>query len=109
MREREPVTQTMTINDAERDFGKLVRKVSKQETRVVVEEDGAPVAAIVSTEDFRRLTQLDKQRAKEWQVFEEIHARNRDKDPDDVERDVAEAVAEMREEERHKQEPRSAR
>ena len=109
MRERQPMTQTMTINDAERDFGNLVRKVSRHETRVVVEEGGTPVAAIVSTEDLRRLTQIDGLRAKEWEVFDEIHALNRDKDPDEVERDVAEAVAEMREEERRKQEPRSTR
>ncbi len=109
MGEREPMTQTMTMTDAARDFGSLVRRVSRRETRVVVEEGGTPVAAIVSAEDLQRLTQIDRLRAKEWEVFDEIHAQNRDKDPDEVERDVAEAIEEMREDERRKQEPRSAR
>lgn len=109
MAAREPMTQNMTISDVERDFTNLVKKVSRQETRVLVEDEGAPVAAIVSTDDLKRLTQLDQQRAKQWRVFDEIHARNKDKDPDEVERDVAEAISETREEERHKEEPRSPR
>jgi prevent-host-death family protein len=108
MREREPVTQTMSTSAASKALPNLVYQVSRQETRVVVEENGKPVAAIVSTEDLARLTQLDKQRTEEWRVFEEIHGRNRDKDPDDVERDVAEAIAEMREEERRTRKPHSA-
>jgi prevent-host-death family protein len=94
------MTQTMTISDIEREFGNLVKRVSKHETRVVVEDRGTPVAAIVSTEDLQRLTQLDKQRDKAWQILDGIHARNRDKDPDEVQRDVAEPIAEVREEER---------
>ena len=100
MAEREPMTQNMTINDVQRDFRPIMKRVSQQETRVLVEDDGAPVAAIVSTLDLKRLTQMDKQRAKRWKVFDEIHARNADKDPDEVERDVAEAIEEMREERR---------
>lgn len=102
MAERQPITQNMAIGDVQKDLRPLVERVSRQETRVLVEDDGAPVAAIVSALDFKRLTQLDKQRAQRWKVFEEIHARNADKDPDEVERDVAEAIDEMRAEERVK-------
>ena len=109
MREQEPMTQTLNVNDAERDFANLVRRVSKHETRVVVEEGGTPMAAIVSTEDLSRLTRIDQLRAKEWEVFEEIHALNHDKDPDEVERDVDETIAEMREEDRRKRESRPSR
>ncbi len=38
-----------------------------------------------------------------WRVVDEIHARNSDKDPDEVERDVAEALAEVRAEARASQ------
>jgi hypothetical protein len=109
MREREPLTQTMSTSAACRALPELVHMVSRQEMRVVVEENGQPVAAIVSPADLARLTRLDEQRAMEWEVFDEIHALNRDKDPDEVERDVAEAIAEMRMEERHRRKPRRAR
>ena len=36
----------------------------------------------------------------DWAVFDRIHARNRDKDPEEVERDVAEAISEVREQAR---------
>ena len=104
MREREPMTQTMTMTDAARDFGSLVRRVSKQEARILVEQNGEPVAALVSPEDLEQLRRIDAYRRDPWRVIDEIHARNRDKDPEEVERDVAEAIAEMREEERRKRE-----
>jgi len=97
------MTQIMTMHDAERDFGKLVRKVSKQETRVIVEENGQTMAALVSPDDLERLKRLDA-RDDAWRVVDEIRARNRDKDPDEVERDIAEAIEEMRAEDRARQE-----
>jgi prevent-host-death family protein len=101
------MTQVMTIPAASKALPELVQKVSRRQTRVVVEEDGKPLAAIISADDLARLNQLDARREEEWQVFEEIHALNRDKDPDEVDRDVAEAIAEMRQEERAKRKPRA--
>lgn len=103
MAEHAPMTQTMTITDVERDFGKLVKKVFNQETRVVVEDNGEPMAVLVSPYDLERLKRLDA-REDAWRVVDEIRARNRDKDPDEVERDVAEAIEEMRAEDRARQE-----
>ena len=106
---REPMTETMTINDAERQFGSLVRRVSRRETRVVVEEQGKAVAGIVSAEDLARLTQLDAQWDADWRVFDEIHAKNLDKTADEVEQDVAEAIAAVRAEARRKVGHRTAK
>jgi len=104
MRKREPMTQTMTLTDSQRDFGSLVKRVSRKESRVVVEDNGQPVAALVSPDDLAQLKRLDTYREDPWRVIDEIHVRNRDKDPEEVERDVAEAIAEMREEERARRE-----
>ena len=109
MPEREPMTQTMTMIDAQRDFGSLVKRVSKKETRVVVEDEGQPVAALVSPDDLDQLRRLDSYREDPWRVIDEIHARNRDKDPEEVERDVAEALAEVRKEERARRERSAGR
>jgi hypothetical protein len=73
-----------------------VQSVSRQERRVVLEEQGEPVAVIVSTDDLERLKELDGRQARAWQVFDEIHARNRDVDPDEVDREVERAIAEVR-------------
>ena len=108
MPRQRPVTRKMTISAASEGLTELVEKVSRQKTRVVIEEDGKPLAAIISAYDLALLAQLDARREEDWQVFEEIHAHNSDKDPDEVERDVAEAIMEMREEERAKRKQRAA-
>jgi prevent-host-death family protein len=77
-----------------------VQQVSRRETRVLVAEDGKPLAALISAQDLELLDRLQKQRADAWMVFEEIWSRNADRDPEEVERDVAVALAEVRDAER---------
>lgn len=46
---------TMTVADAKNHFSDVLRRAEYGGERVVVERHGKPVAAIVSTEDLRRL------------------------------------------------------
>ncbi|HEU5432514.1 MAG TPA: type II toxin-antitoxin system prevent-host-death family antitoxin [Thermomicrobiales bacterium] len=71
MREQEPMTQTMKISDVKSGLSQVVNRVYRQETRVVVEKAGIPVAALVSPDDLRRLQQLDR----EWDERSEAIAR----------------------------------
>jgi prevent-host-death family protein len=107
MREREPMTQTMKASQARQEFSQLLNKVFRRETRVIVEKSGIPVAAIISAEDLERLIRLEAERQARFKVIDEIHARNWDRDPDEVERDVAQEIAAMRAEERQRQASRS--
>ena len=109
MTEREPMTQTLEDADARQQWSQLLDRVARREARVVVERGGIPVAAIIAAEDLERLTRLEARRAERFAVLDEIHARNADRDPDEVERDVAEEVAAMREEQRQQRaSPRGA-
>jgi prevent-host-death family protein len=85
---------------AQRSFDDLLNEVNEQRTRVVVERDGKVVAALISEADLERLEALDRRAAEGWRTIEEIWARNADIDPDEAERDIAEAIAEMRAEAR---------
>lgn len=100
MREREPMTQTMKASQARQEWSQVLNQVFRGEKRVLVEKSGIPVAAIVSAEDLERLKHFEAQREERWKVVDEIRAKNRDKDPDEVERDVAEDLAAMRREDR---------
>ncbi|MBM2812723.1 MAG: Antitoxin [Chloroflexi bacterium] len=93
-------TQTVTTTDAGRDFPKLVRKVSRQETRVVVEENGKPVAAIISARDLEHLTEMEAALTERFKVVEQIQSKNADLGPDEVQRIVDEEIAAMRAERR---------
>jgi prevent-host-death family protein len=86
----------------QRSFDDLLDEVNEQSTRVVVERDGKVVAALISATDLERLEALDRRAAEGFRAIQEIWARNADLDPDEAERDIAEAVAEMRAEARAK-------
>ena len=96
----EPVTQTMSASQVQQVWDQLLDRVSQRETRVLVERDGTPVAAIISVEDLHRLTRFERERAARFKALDEIAARNADKDPDEVERDIAEEITAMRQEQR---------
>jgi hypothetical protein len=61
-----------------------------------VEKSGIPVAAIISTQDLERLTRLDEQRKKDFAIIDEIREAFRDVPPDEIEREVAQAIREVR-------------
>ena len=96
----EPVTQTMSASQVQQAWDQLLDRVSQRETRVLVEKDGIPAAAIISVEDLHRLTRFERERARRFKALDEIAARNGDKDPDEVEREIAEEIAAMRQEQR---------
>ena len=97
MREREPMTQTMKASQVRQEWSKLLNTVFRGKTRVVVEKSGIPVAAIISAEDLERLKQFEGQRAERLKVLEDSWAAFTEEDPETIEREVAQAVAEVRE------------
>ncbi len=106
VREREPMTQTMKASQVRQEWSKLLNTVFRGKTRVVVEKSGIPVAAIISAEDLERLKQFEAQRAerlKVLEVLEDSWAAVKDEDTETIEREVAQAVAEVREERRQEQ------
>src|SRR3982751_4707088 len=50
---------TMTVADAKNHFSDVLRRAEYGGERVLVERHGKPVAAIVSTDDLRRLEATD--------------------------------------------------
>ena len=98
----QPTTQTMKISEVKQQLNRLVNQVYRRETRVMVEKSGIPVAAIVSAEDLQRLDRLDRERAKRFKALEEFAAGFADQSPEEIERETARAIAEVRAEQRQK-------
>lgn len=96
MPETEILTRTIDIATVEREMDGLVDQVSSETTRLRVERAGVPVAAIVSIEDLKRLKQLDRDRAERWRVLEAMRAPFRGVPTEELEREAAKAVAEVR-------------
>jgi prevent-host-death family protein len=97
MREPEPSVQTVKISEVKANLSGLVHEVSRNATRVLVEERGRPVAAIISIEDLQRFSQLERERDERFAVIDRMREAFRDVPSEEIEREAERSVAEARE------------
>src|ERR1700730_9075131 len=100
MREAEPMTQTMNVTDAREHWSQVINAVFRRQKRVVLEKAGLPVAALVSTEDLERLRRYDAEREADFAVLARIVAAFADVPAEEIDREVAKALADVRAERR---------
>jgi antitoxin (DNA-binding transcriptional repressor) of toxin-antitoxin stability system len=74
MAAHEVPTHILDADDVHRSWKQTLNTVVRRGERIVVEEQGAPVAAIVSVQDLARLAQFDAQRAERFTVLDRIGA-----------------------------------
>jgi prevent-host-death family protein len=96
MRQQEPVMQVMKISDVKNTLSSLVNKVYRKETRILVEKAGIPVAALVSTDDLRRLNQLDREWDQTTRALERFSAAFADVPVEELEAKIDQIIAEGR-------------
>lgn len=53
-----PTTRNLDMAGAQAELAELAGAVSRHEARVVLEQDGEPVAALVSLRDFERILDI---------------------------------------------------
>ena len=95
-----PTTRTMTISEIKRSLSALVNEVHRGDTRVLIEKSGIPVAALVSLQDLERLARLDEQRDERRQILATLRAPFRGVPTEEIEREAAKAIGEVRAERR---------
>lgn len=96
MTQSAPLMETIKLSEAERQLGHVVDRVFRHGIRVLVEQSGIPVAAIVSTADLRRLNGLEARRHEQVEAIREFSRAFADVPLDELERQVARANAEAR-------------
>ena len=100
MRQHPPATETMTASEARQQFADAINRVANNVTRIVVEKNGVPAAAIVSTEDLRRLEKLDGRDQHAWEVLEAMAKPFRGVPSEEIEQATERIMAEIKEENR---------
>jgi prevent-host-death family protein len=100
-----PMTETIKASDARQQFSKLLNEVFREESRVLVEKSGIPVAAIISASDFKRLARLEAERNRDFAILDEMREAFKDVPPEEIEREVARAISQIRGENRTKPSP----
>lgn len=91
------MVRRMSSKEARSNFSDIVGSVFYTKEPVVVEKNGKPMAVVISPDDYARYLKSEKQQL--FQVIREIQEQNRDKDPEEMEADIAAAVEEVRQEE----------
>ena len=97
---RKPTTERMTVSEVEDRLSSLVGKISRDDTRVRVEEDGIPVAGIVPVEDMRQLARLDETNREAYELLQAIRSRFADVSDEEIERQTERIMAEIKAENR---------
>jgi prevent-host-death family protein len=100
MPRQEPLVETINVTEARRGWSDLLNRVFRREARVVVEKSGIPVAAIISIRDFELFQLMKAKREESFKLLDEIGAAFRDVPPEEIECEVAKALAEVRAENR---------
>ena len=96
------MTRRVSAKEARDNFSELLGQVHYKQEPVIVEKNGKPFAVLIDPDAFARFQEDAKRRF--FAIVDEIHERNKDVDPEQAERDVAEAVAEVRRERRAQRE-----
>src|SRR2546429_1577743 len=90
------MTQTINASTARQEWSKILNKVFREETRIVVEKSGIPVAAIISAEDLKRLDQLEKERSDHFRILDEVKAAFRNIPDAEIENETDQALTRVR-------------
>jgi prevent-host-death family protein len=92
-----PIRKTVSATEARQRWSDIVADAHAGKARYVIERSGLPVAAVVSFQDFERMTQvterLDERLA---ESLSHIRAAFADVPADELDREVAKAVKEAR-------------
>ena len=97
----------LAVKDARANFSDVLSQVYYGQEPVIVERKGKPVAVLISPEQWERYQQQTKERL--FEAIDRLQERNRDTDPEEVERDVTEAVEEVRRERYERRQPSAGR
>ena len=100
MRTGEATIQTVPASEAKRNWSKVINRAFSGEVRFVVEKHGIPVAGIVSADDIERLAAMEARWAEGHEILKRFGRAFRDQTAEQIEAAVAQAVAEVRAENR---------
>ncbi len=90
------MTQVMKASDVRQNWSFLLNKVFRDQTRVIVEKSGIPVAAVISTEELERFIRLEEQRERDFAVLDEISEKFKDIPAEEIEQQVNKVLTEIR-------------
>ena len=100
MRQEEDVsaieTITLTSADLVERLDEMMGRVAENDTRVVIERDGTPVAALIPAREMAWLARFEEEQAEREALLARLGEPFKHIPPEQIEAEVAEVVAEVR-------------
>lgn len=96
MPERSTTPRTMTISEVKKVLSELVDEVGLGNTRVLVEQAGRPVAALVSVDELARLERFDREWDEGTKAIERFSQAFADVPVEEAEAEIARIITEIR-------------
>jgi PHD/YefM family antitoxin component YafN of YafNO toxin-antitoxin module len=95
MRRGKPVVDTIAASEARQTWSKLLTRVNRDGPRVVLEEDGVPVAVLDSPADLGWFQNVETRWDERSRKLDALHDTFADVPGAEIEREVARARAEV--------------
>jgi len=99
---KQRTTETMSEADSRARYSEILERVLQDEDRVIIEKDGVPVAAIVPLSVVRDAETTERRRQDLREAFEATRKAMRGIPPDEIEREIENAIAEVEESRRQR-------
>jgi prevent-host-death family protein len=99
----EPPTERINATEARRGWSGLLNRVFRRESRVVIEKSGKPVAAIIPHWEYEAYLRMRAKREERFKALDAMRDAFKDVPPEEIEREVAKAIAEVRAENRERE------
>lgn len=94
---KQRTTETMSEADAREQYSEILERVRKDDEQVIIEKNGVPVAAIVPLSVVRDAETTERRRQNLREAFETTRKAMRGVPPEEIEREIEKAVAEVEE------------
>jgi prevent-host-death family protein len=104
MEKQGSVTETMSASEVRQHFASTINKVARDHTRVIVEKNGVPVAAIVPMEYMPRFDSEDAGMTRAAWAVAAMRKAFADVPQEEIEREAEKAITEVRAEMRAERE-----
>lgn len=97
-----PTIEAMPLADIGDALADLVARVHGQETRIRIEANGVPIAALVSSDDLDRLMAWERARDERFAVIDRMREAFQDVPAEEIAREAERSVAAARERRRQR-------
>lgn len=92
----ELTTETMTADEAREQWADILERVKRDNSQILIERDGKPVAALISARDLEVFHLLLEQSDRDAEIVAEIQQLFAHVPDEEIERELETALAEVR-------------